>query len=262
MQFLIGSDPELFVMKGEEYLSAHGMIPGDKKNPHLVTDGAVQVDGMALEFNTNPAENEEQWVYNLSSVMAELCAMVPEFEVVAHPVAKFTPEYMEQQPEEALELGCDPDFNAWHDGAEYTKPNACLPMRTGAGHVHIGWTKDANLGDAGHVLMCHQLVRQLDFYLGLPSLLFDDNVERRSMYGKAGCHRVKTYGVEYRVLSNKWVGDEHLQRWVFRATHEAINQLLKGNDLAKKWGNIENIINNSDVERALTIIEEEGIEVV
>lgn len=41
MKFLIGCDPEVFVMKDGFYLSAHGMIKGDKKNPFVVPNGAV-----------------------------------------------------------------------------------------------------------------------------------------------------------------------------------------------------------------------------
>ena len=54
-QILVGCDPEVFVAKGGKFISAHGMIPGTKKAPHKVERGAVQVDGMALEFNIDPA---------------------------------------------------------------------------------------------------------------------------------------------------------------------------------------------------------------
>ena len=52
---LIGCDPEVFVKQNGVFRSAHGLIRGDKKNPQKIRSGAVQVDGMALEFNIDPA---------------------------------------------------------------------------------------------------------------------------------------------------------------------------------------------------------------
>ena len=49
MQILLGTDPEVFMKQHGKFISAHGMVEGDKENPYLVKDGAVQVDGMALE---------------------------------------------------------------------------------------------------------------------------------------------------------------------------------------------------------------------
>ena len=51
----VGADPELFVKKGRSFQSAYGMIPGTKQKPKKVIKGAVQVDGMALEFNIDRA---------------------------------------------------------------------------------------------------------------------------------------------------------------------------------------------------------------
>lgn len=257
MNVLLGADPELFAMQAGNYVSGWGLVPGDKANPHPVDNGAVQVDGMALEFNIDPADNEDGFVFNLQSVMAQLRDLVPDYDVVADPVARFTPEYMELQPEDALDLGCDPDFNAWEGGRVNPKPDNKKPMRTGAGHVHIGVCEGADINSRLHIDQCCALVRQLDFYLGLPSLLFDTDVERRSMYGQAGAYRAKSYGVEYRVLSNRWLSDEKLMRWVFSNTMLAIQSMAA--PLAEEFGDIQDIINNSDVEAARIIIEQAGI---
>lgn len=255
MNVLVGADPEVFAKRDGKYVSAHGMVQGDKLNPLPVRNGAVQVDGMALEFNIDPTGEEEQFVHNINDVLAQLRAMVPDVEVVADPVAHFSTDYMEEQPEEALILGCDPDFNAW-SGAENTPPDNKKPMRTAAGHVHIGWTDEAS-GEE-HLGMCTALVKQLDFYLGLPSLLFDNDNERREMYGKAGAYRPKSYGVEYRVLSNRWLATDNLMRWVHRATTNCVASMT-GQQLADKYGDIQHIINNSDTGAARDIIQAEGL---
>ena len=256
MQITIGADPELFVMQSGRYMSAHDLVPGTKQSPHTVQNGAVQVDGMALEFNIDPADTEDGFVFNLSSVMQQLYAMVPDYEVVSHPVATFDQEYIDSQPAEAQALGCDPDYNAW-TAAVNDKPEPVRPMRTAAGHVHIGYTNGA--GGEAHFSECCAIVRQLDFYLGLPSMLYDTDQERRELYGKAGAFRPKPYGLEYRVLSNRWLEDERLMRWVFRAVHAALSSLQEGNFLVQKYGDIQRIINESDVAAAKEIIAAEMI---
>lgn len=261
MNFLIGCDPEVFVKKQGTFLSAFGLIKGDKKNPFKVRNGAVQVDGMALEFNIDPAHSEDEFCINVQDVFNQMKLMVPDYEVVATPVAHFDIAHMEQQPKEALELGCDPDYNAW-SGMVNDKPNGNRPMRTASGHIHIGWTNGKDQGDPEHQGMCQAAARQMDFFLGLPSLMYDNDKERREMYGKAGCLRYKPYGVEYRTLSNAWLNSEKLMRTVYRNAIDGMNRLVNGDRLSEKYGDIQEIINNSDKKEAMRIVRAEKIEVV
>jgi hypothetical protein len=73
--------------------------------------------------------------------------------------------------------------------------------------------------------------KQLDWSLGLGSMLFDNNPaakKRRSLYGAAGCFRPKSYGVEYRTLSNSWLASKELMEWVFATTKKSIEDLMDG----------------------------------
>lgn len=228
MEILVGADPELFAFNNDIPVSAYGLIQGSKHDPFKVKDGAVQVDGMALEFNIDPAKNEAEFIKNLNSVMQTLRDMVPGYNVRATPVAEFGFDYIQQQPAEAIELGCEPDFDAWANGDVNEPPNALLPFRTGAGHVHVGWTKDADTYTESHMKSCVSVIKQLDFFLGLPSLFYDNGTKRRIMYGKPGCFRPKSYGAEYRVLSNQWLGSDELKGWVFRNTQAAMNRHESG----------------------------------
>lgn len=259
MEILVGCDPEVFVKKNNQFVSAHGLIRGDKKNPFPVKDGAVQVDGMALEFNINPAHSENEFVFSVQSVYDQLCKMVPGYDVVATPVAHFDEAYMKMQPKEALELGCDPDFNAW-TGAPNDRPDGDRPMRTASGHVHIGWTKGQNLHDGNHQHRCRLVGQQMDFFLGLASLFYDNDKERREMYGKGGAIRFKPYGVEYRTLSNAWLASEARMRWVYRNAVKGVKELMSGNILAETYGDIQEIINTSNRKRALEIIQDAKLE--
>lgn len=259
MNIKLGADPEIFYAEEGRLVSAFGVIQGDKKNPYPVENGAVQVDGMALEFNIDPAEDKEQWVFNLQSVLAQLEGMV-KGSLVPIPVAEFGSEYIQGQPDEAKVLGCDPDFNAW-TGSANPEPDGDQPFRTAAGHIHVGFTEEADINSPSFKKSCESLVRQLDYYLAIPSIMIDNCTMRREMYGKAGAYRPKEYGLEYRVLSNFWLSSTELMEWVFDTTQRAIHDMKEGVRLEKKYGDIQEVINLSDKERALEIINAEGWEV-
>lgn len=264
IQVLVGCDPEIFVKRNGAFHSAWGLIKGDKKNPFPVRNGAVQVDGMALEFNINPAKNEDEFVHNVSDVLAQLRAMVPDYELVASPCADFDIEHMKAQPAEALELGCEPDYNAWVQGTN-PRPNGDRPFRTASGHVHIGWVPKEEFGmDPLHTGNAFAVTRQMDFYLGLPSLAYDSDAQamkRRELYGRAGACRIKPYGCEYRTLSNRWLSSPKLMAWVHRNTLKGVQEIFNGNLLEDKYGDIQEIINTSNIQEAMKICKAEGIEV-
>lgn len=226
----IGADPELFVKKKgrKTFTSAHGMVQGTKDEPFKVDKGAVQVDGMALEFNIEPAVSEEDFIGNIEAVTKALQEMVPEYELVPTPTADFTAAHIAAQPEEALELGCDPDFDAWNGGKPNPKPDAKVNFRTGAGHIHIGWCDGVDINNPEHLEACQMVTKQLDWTVGLLSTMFDKDERRRSMYGNWGAYRPKPYGVEYRVLSNAWLKDKRLMSWVYRMVVKAVRDLEQG----------------------------------
>jgi hypothetical protein len=259
MSILIGCDPEVFVKQNGIFRSAHNLIQGDKKNPQKVSRGAVQVDGMALEFNIDPAATEAEFLLNVQTVYDIMCSMVPTYEVVATPVADFSLEYLQSQPKEALELGCEPDFNAYTLDIN-PRPDGERPMRTASGHVHIGWTNGEDPSDVNHINRASAVVKQMDFFLGLPSLVYDQDTRRREMYGRAGACRYKSYGVEYRTLSNAWLNSPELIKWVFRVAKRGVERLMEGESLAAKYGDIQNIINTSDLKAAMAIIKKEKLE--
>jgi hypothetical protein len=226
---LIGADPELFVTSNGALVSAHGMIPGTKAEPHPVSRGAVQVDGLALEFNIEPARDKGEFVTSVLDVMSTLRSMVPEkYDFTVEPAMTVPDDVLTTAPEEALELGCDPDFNAYSMNAN-ERPAAGSTIRTAAGHVHVGWTDNQYDYDddmRSHFHDAAGLTKQLDASLGLWSLSHDDDTVRRSMYGKAGAFRPKPYGMEYRVLSNFWLKSEELMEEVYDITKRAVEDFF------------------------------------
>ena len=256
MNVMLGCDPEFFIKKNGKFVCAHGIIPGTKRNPHEIDCGAVQVDGYALEFNTFPARNPEQFCMNVSQVLAVMRKMVDKKYTFAlgTPVAHFSPEYMEAQHPEANELGCDPDYNAW-SGDVNPRPNGRLPMRTAAGHIHISWIGSTSADEETKRGVC----RQMDFFLGLPSVLYDADTERRKLYGKAGAMRYKPYGVEYRTLSNAWLKNKTRMKQVATNAIIGVNEFFNGNIIADKVGDIQEIINTSDKKAAFKIMRDFNI---
>lgn len=238
----IGADPEFFVRRGSHYISGHVFPCGSKHLPLKTAHGHVQVDGIALEVNVKPSETRDEFISNIRSVMSDVTGIMNKYEPTAQLVTKpsifFGSRRLSELPPENAELGCEPDFNAWENNRINKRPNAAAPIRTGAGHIHVGWTEHANPHSIKHMRECASLVRQLDYYLGMPSLLWDKDTRRRLLYGKAGAFRPKPYGVEYRVLSNAWLETDKLIGWVFDRTVAAVRDLWNGNDLSERYGQL------------------------
>lgn len=251
MDILIGCDPELFVRNKTTGLSvsAFGLIPGTKKDPYIVGNGAVQVDGMALEFNTNPAATFNEFDANIVSVMKDMKAMISDdllFDII--PSVVFDDETLAAMPDVAKELGCDPDYNAYTMEAN-PRPVPPVPgLRTASGHVHIGLGEFKNWRGPDHFSEMSRLVRGLDRFVGLTSVLMDPDPTRRVLYGAAGAMRVKPYGVEYRVPSNAWIKTKVRRKVMYDAVQSTINWLVEdkcNHDVMDK--DVQNAINSSDV---------------
>lgn len=229
--FAFGCDPELVVLNAEGLpVSAAGLIPGTKAEPHKVDFGAVQVDGMLAEFNIDPVTNFADFSHHIHHVQKQMEKMLPPgYSLSAQPSVVFSKELFDSAPDSAKELGCTPDFNAWAGTINPPPNDPENPyLRSAAGHIHIGWTEGADIGDPQHVLNCRDLVKQLDWFLGGWSLRLDEDPTRRKLYGKAGACRFKDYGVEYRVLSNFWVTTPARRLAVWNRLQTAINSMAKG----------------------------------
>jgi hypothetical protein len=254
----IGCDPEVFVRDLDSFVSAHGMSKGTKQEPVPLGCGAVQVDGTALEFNIPPAKTCKEFMDSVLEMRGELDKLVktfdPNYIIAATPTATFDKDYFERQiPEENKLLGCDPDYDAW-TGYPNQKPETDEPMRTGSGHIHLGIFPHDYKADPRnplHFEACRTLVKQLDCALYFPSLLWDRDRKRRALYGNIGAFRPKPYGVEYRVLSNAWLNDIRLVRWVYVATETAFTMLKSGVRLFED-NELLDFLNNDDHDHAAT----------
>ena len=230
-RILIGCDPELFVYdrSTKKFISAHDIIPGTKDEPYVVPCGAIQRDGVAAEFNINPSSDREEFLFNIQKVMDDLSHRVRKvnsnYVLAAEPVATFDKDYFDNLPDEPKVLGCNPDFNAY-TGKANCPPETKETFRTGAGHIHIGWGEFFDIYDTDHVRLCCDIVKQLDVVLYPYSLSWDKDTKRRTLYGKMGSFRPKHYGVEYRPLSNAFLRDADIIRYVFDTSMWAVDQFF------------------------------------
>lgn len=250
--FKMGADPELFMRAttaGKPWVSAFNLVPGTKKEPEPVPGGAVQHDGMAAEYNIEPASSAAQFVANNKKVLIELSKLVPDYELVNRPCVTFSKSVWDSTVKEEKELGCEPDLNAY-TREENKPPNGKVDFRTGSGHIHIGWTEGMDIKDVGHREAANMLIKELDIYVGLGLAWIDSSEaakKRRNLYGKAGAYRVKPYGVEYRTPPNSWVGNDVLTAWIFNNAKLAFDNLMKGKSLAGKI-NARDLIDNPEAD--------------
>jgi hypothetical protein len=113
-----------------------------------------------------------------------------------------------------------PDYNAY-TGEQNDPPSAKIKFRCAGGHIHVGFDCPFNTEDEAQIDIRNR-VKQLDHTLFFMSLLWDEDDRRRQLYGKPGAFRYKPYGFEYRVLSNAWMENYDIRRYVFEATVKAM----------------------------------------
>ena len=246
----LGSDPEVFLQDANgSPVSSIGYINADKWNPMQIPDMpegyTLQEDNVALEYGIPPASSADEFVEHIQSVMAKSLDYLPELSFSKLSCIIFPEEQM-QHPA-AYVFGCEPDFNAWTQEMN-PKPNPPHPlMRSAGGHVHVETKVDSV-----------QAVRAMDLFLSVPAVLMDNGEMRKKLYGKAGAYRPKPYGVEYRSLSNFWVFDDQLIRWVWRNTERA----LQAGDVSHEMERILAAVNNGDKKIAQDLINDYNLEVV
>lgn len=235
-KFSIGCDPEFFLKLGQQHVSAIGMIGGSKDFPRpLEKEGfAILEDNVSVEFNIAPAHDHEEFIKNIQYVMNNLKEMLPNYEFSQDSAVIFDPAQLDHP--QALEFGCEPDYNAWTKRINPRPKATDQNLRSAGGHVHVGTTENAI-----------SVIRAMDLFLGVPSIKLDSGTLRRQLYGKAGCYREKPYGCEYRTLSNFWIFSPKMIQWVYDQTQKAINFVAGGNEISDKDGHIiQSCINNND----------------
>ena len=259
----IGSDPEIFIqdIKTNETISAIGMIPGTKHEPHPITDKGqfIQTDNIAFEFNIPLCKTEDEFVENINFVKdyLEVIAQTNGATLSKKASDEIAPIYLIDP--QAQEFGCEPDLNPYKK-EENPRPDSNTNLRCVGGHIHIGYPNP-------NQETSEKIVMAFDIFVTLPALLIDKDDRRRELYGKAGAFRFKEpWGVECRALSNFWIHSDDHMRWVYNQTIQAVNTVLdnKIDELLEKYSKdvvIAINTNNKDLAKSLLseIFKEETI---
>lgn len=261
MNLKLGCDPEIFLQDIDGKLRAScGLIGGTKEAPMpldaLGLGYAVQEDNVAIEFNIPPAESAKQFQESIARTLEFLTNSIDGMyglKLVNMSAASFPKDQLEHPA--ARVFGCDPDFNAW-TGRRNPKPKAeDETLRSCGGHVHVGGYDKSKLDT-------RQIIKTMDAYLGVPSVLMDKGEMRKQLYGKRGAYRDKPYGCEYRTLSNFWIFDPALVDWVFRNTQRSV-MAVDSQFVVDEYGDaILDAIDNNNKEAANWLVQELNLEVL
>lgn len=233
-----GADPEFFFEdKSGNPVAAEKLLPFKDKpmkyKPRHATSKRCDMfaDGVQAEFTTRPVSCRAYFADGIHYALqhAYKLARRKGLRLAIKQAVPTPPAFFDGLKEESYELGCDPDFIAWMDGAERVGPDAhSCDHRFAGGHIHIGASsgqtisylkKKEKRGKEMAALTLKiperriKLVKVLDATIGNFSVLLEPEPEaytRRQAYGVAGSFRPKDYGVEYRTLSNYWLRNTFL----------------------------------------------------
>lgn len=228
----IGTDPEEFIYdktKGR-CISAEGMIGGEKDAPLLVGDRghAIQEDNIMTEYNIPPVMSADDFVREIKFIRDHIINEVLPYDMtlVSLPSASFTEK--ETYTDQSMTIGCEPDLNAYTQDYNPTIELMDNPqVRYCGGHIHIGSSTEMSFEDSVELIRC------MDLFVGIPSMILDVDEARKQVYGGFGRFRITDYGVEYRSPSNWWLQDETTQRYIFNQTMKAVEHYnsLDGTDI-------------------------------
>lgn len=291
MSVSIGFDTEAFLSAKGSIVPMGGLIPGTKKNPHRITAGMdyfIQEDGVTVETNT-PVSNDPIEAYNLlrntwnraslwlsryinspagrkfAEENGRTPIVAPDISVQMYTAWDFPHASLVDAGPGSFVFGCEPDFNAYAFNPEATSEHplfaGCVPnkapsaqqlggLRFAGGHVHFGYNTD--------IIPRHIAVQLCDIAARICNI--QDEGPRKQWYGKAGCYRPKSYGIEYRSLGthalNSELGQSFLRTMhavlgvekqyalqLYRALYPTVVAIGNGEAIDRKavratWGNI------------------------
>lgn len=259
----IGTDFELFLLDTEagEVISAEGYIKGSKEEPFVFDPEnkyfSTTLDNVLAEATIPPVTNAADFYRFIQKSVEFLKTQIPRnVSLMAFPAARLNEKWL--QTEHAKTFGCMPDFCVW---TRSMNPMPCAEdstLRSAGGHIHIGY-------DNPRMEINEQIIKAMDLFIGVPSMIQEPDNERKLLYGKAGCFRPKNYGVEYRTVSNYYLGSKELTEWVFNNTMAAVDLVNLGGiegvepDYGYWQECIVNAINQNDKKLAEKIIQHFGI---
>ncbi len=209
--FTFGSDPEFMLMDKNGYKSAIKVLPPSSKK-HKVNGNAFYYDNVLAECNIKPAESKEELIKNVNQCLKTFAEIVAPYKLIPRSFISYPLNQLNDK--DALKAGCESEI-CFYDFKEVESPDHIIrttTLRSAGGHIHLGSKVAEGLYGPSFV------VKTLDLFLGIPSILLDKDktsIYRKNIYGQAGRGRIKSYGVEYRTLGNFWLTSPRLVSLVY-----------------------------------------------
>lgn len=229
-EVMVAADPEVVVVdKTGKPVVCVGILPGSKEEPFSNKFGEIMEDNVLAEFTINPQNNEDDFSKAFDDQINALKEMLKPLDLDIAFKSSVHFDTADLQTEQAQEAGCEPDYDAWIPMINPESDLSETTLRTAAGHIHLDlpYMESDPLSRIKATKAC-------DLLIGVPLSLISNDIERRTLYGGAGAHRPKPYGIEYRVPDNKWVESPVLRKWVYRMVQR----------IANDWGYYGNLANN------------------
>lgn len=257
----LGCDPEVFVrnIATDKVVPICGLLGGTKAAPKqmtgMVKGFAYQEDGPAAELNIPVCNDSVQFARSSKSALNFLSERLSE-KNLAIDDARFIElpeEWLRKHPNLAA-IGCDPDYCAY-DSASVPRPGLPLPLqniRGAGGHIHVGYPVD--------MIPAEILVQFIDLTVALPTLKADAQGKRRQWWGQAGIFRHKTYGLEYRSLSNFWLLQTMYAQCIAQTIFDLVDSIQKRMPEwvslynAVPWKTVQALINSGNGKTAMEYI--------
>lgn len=252
-KYTIGSDPELFIFntKTKKVVSAIDKIPGTKEVPfkeELPEGFGLQTDNIAAEFNIPAVTNFSDFLSHIEFMKDIIRNRVkeinPDFDILCAASAKVPMKELKHP--QAKQFGCQPDYCVYTQEKNPVTAATRTSLRSTGTHIHIGY-------DNNNIDTSVYMLKYIDAVLGLNSILYDTDTERRKLYGKAGCFRLCSYGFEYRTLSSYWIANASRMEFIWKQLMWAL-YLCENSLNIPDGATVQHIIDNNDVATAKSII--------
>ena len=227
MKFLIGSDPEAFIVNDISGLvvSAKRFTDGTKDTPEDCSNGyALLNDNILIEGNVPPANGRYEFVTNMTKLWNLMNDRALTRNAHLHNSDCETISEALLKTDEAKQFGCSSFRDVWNESIEIETPQLNGDYRPAGFHLHLSWD---NPTDSMRVA----IGRACDMFVTLPSIdLTGQNYRTSNLYGILGAARLKTYGIEVRSLGGTFFNPKYFG-WIYDNVEFAINFAVENEDL-------------------------------
>lgn len=203
----LGFDIEFFVKEGDKIVPVCGKVGGNKqehiklKHPGNAAlppaEFEVHEDNVCLEINSpvfKKQEDLEPWFDSITGMFPMYLQDMLGLTLQTRGSYRFEEVELTAAGPQALEIGCDPDFDAYSENPAIHREvsvESFNGLRFAGLHIHLGYNKPDEIP--------RDAVAKLMDLITVVSNCSPD-LERAKFYGP-GLFRPKPYGVEYRSLS-------------------------------------------------------------